>query len=271
MYTNHSKLSDTFCSVKIEVDLNHFAHDQIQADLFMAQVTTAAKALVIKEYERLYQAPHNLSEPQNQERCDLPSKVTPEFKTPEESDSQPIIKPKDDSGFNLRERLPNSNVVDIESLTIQKAVTENSLVRCPSCGQSHCLAANSGSRIYFMAKNYATNEFDIVAEYDSLTNTSFIDICKDEEGGLKGYYEMIRKLPFKKDIELVVDNHTEIFCPVCHESESFFNWKDAYENPLRFFETENLCDACGGERVTAYIGKTEVLKCEKCGLEVPTK
>lgn len=270
MYTNHSKLSDSFCSIEIEVDLNHFAHDQIQADLFMAQVTAAAKALVIKEYGRLYQAPHNLSEPLKQERCDLSDTITLEPKKAEKPSYKPVATSSDDSGFNFRDRLPN-NTVDIQSLTIEKAVTENSLVRCPSCGQAHCLAASSGSVIYFMAKNYKTNEFDIVAEYDSVHSDLFIDICMKEDENPIDYFENIRKLPFKKYETLAVENNTEIFCPVCGKSASFIYWKDAFENPLKFFETDNLCDSCGGERVATYIDEAEVLKCEKCGLQVPAK
>lgn len=275
MYTNHSKLSDDFCSIKISVDLNHFAHDQIQADLFMAQVTAAAKELVLKEYGRLYQVPHSFSETHKQKKCDLSESTTLVSKTTVESPTSPKIKPKDDSGFNLRERLPNSNVVDIASLTVEKAVTENSLVRCPFCGQAHCLAVNSGNHIYFMARNYDSNQFDIVSEYDSLTNDLFLDICRKDLQGYLTYYDLIRQLPFKENIDFAVENNTEIFCPVCHGSNPFIDWKDAFENPLKYFETESLCDACGGERIEKVTKKSKtensktVLECERCGLAVP--
>ena len=99
----------------------------------------------------------------------------------------------------------------------------------------------------------------------------FIDICKTTDGDAKEYYALIRKLPFSKDDkDFAVDNDTEIFCPVCHDSASFFNWKKAYDQPLNFFETESLCDACGGERIERYIDKMKTLKCEKCNLEIPT-
>lgn len=270
MYTNHCKLSDDFCSVKIDVDMSQFEGDVKQIAIFLARATASAKAMVTEEYEKLQKAPHNLSEPQNQERCDLSSTITIEAETTEKPSYKPVTTNADDSGFNFRDRLPN-NTVDIQSLTIEKAVTENSLVRCPSCGQAHCLAANSGSLIYFMAKNYKTNEFDIVAEYDSIHGDLFIDICMKEDEDPIDYFENIRKLPFKKYETLAVENNTEIFCPVCGKSASFIYWKDAFENPLKFFETDNLCDSCGGERVATYIDEAEVLKCEKCGLQVPAK
>ena len=270
MYTNHCKLSDDFCSVKIDVDMSQFEGDAKQIAMFLAKVTASAKAMITEEYEKLQKAPHNLSEPQNQERCDLSSTITFEAEIAEKPSYKPVATSSDDSGFNFRDRLPN-NTVDIQSLTIEKAVTENSLVRCPSCGQAHCLAANSGSLIYFMAKNYETNEFDIIAEYDSVHSDLFFDICMKEDEDLVNYYENIRKLPFKKDETLAVENDTEIFCPVCGKSASFIYWKDAFENPLKFFETENLCDACGGEQVSYYHKKEESLKCEKCGLQVPLK
>ena len=57
-----------------------------------------------------------------------------------------------------------------------------------------------------------------------------------------------------------------MICPVCHESDTFEAWKDTFENPLNYFETEHLCDACGGEKLEKLIKKKKVYACDSCGL-----
>lgn len=192
--------------------------------------------------------------------------------TSEVEKSMPVITPieqaKTTDSFNIRERLPN-NVVDINNLTVEQAVTENSLVRCPHCGQAHCITINSGEHIYFMARDYAANEFVIVAEFDSLNNTDFVDMCFKDGDDYLQYYNAVREMPSKEDVDFAVDNDTEIFCPVCHKSSSFLQWKSAFENPLKHFETDNICDACGGERIEKFVGKRKCMSCEKCDLSTP--
>lgn len=271
MYTNRYEVSDKFCRVKIAVNIDEtdLGIDAEQLNHVMAEIAVTAKAMVMDKYKKFSKAPHNLSEPLMQERCEPMEDSMGSNKTMEIA-PHGAIKPKNDSGFNFRDRLPN-NVIDITELTIEKAVTENSLVRCPSCGQAHCLAVNSGNHVYFMARDYEKDEFSIISSYDSLNNKLFAEICRDKDGDFAEYYRLIRELPFSKENEdFAVDNNTEIFCPVCHDSASFFNWKKAYDQPLNFFETENLCDACGGERVEKHIHKMKTLKCEKCNLEIPT-
>ena len=175
----------------------------------------------------------------------------------------------------IRPRIPN-NVVDIKDLTIKQAVTEQALVRCPHCGQSHVLAVNSGENIYMMRKFYndignnsknITNEFKIIAEFDSLQSEDFVNMCCKPETDRKAYFEDIQTLPEITDKDFTVNNDTEIFCSVCCKSDTFGNWKEAYDNPLQYFETEHLCDACGGEKLEKMIKKTTIYQCEQCGLQ----
>jgi predicted RNA-binding Zn-ribbon protein involved in translation (DUF1610 family) len=49
------------------------------------------------------------------------------------------------------------------------------------------------------------------------------------------------------------------------------NWKKAFDEPLTFFETEHLCDACGGEKLEKLVKKTKMYQCDKCGLQTPFK
>jgi predicted RNA-binding Zn-ribbon protein involved in translation (DUF1610 family) len=169
----------------------------------------------------------------------------------------------------IRPRIPN-NVVDIKDLTIEKAITENALVRCPSCGQAHCLAVHS-DKIYMMRKDYDKNEFGIICEFDSLQSQDFIKACCKEETNRNFYYQDLQKIKFITTSDFAVNNDTEIFCPVCCSSNSFSEWKHAYQEPLSFFETEHLCDACGGEKLEKFIKKSKFYVCDKCGLNEPSE
>ena len=194
----------------------------------------------------------------------VPVETTPKISVPTiTSTDSPLIRP----------RIPN-NVVDVKDLTIEKAITENALVRCPHCGQAHVLAVNSGNHIYVMRRFYAhasTDEFRIVAEFDSLNSKDFINMCCKPETDRKAYFEDVQNIKMIDDKDFAANNDTEIFCPVCCKSSTFESWKDAYEHPLAYFETEHLCDACGGEKLEKLIKKTKVYQCDKCGLQTDYK
>jgi predicted RNA-binding Zn-ribbon protein involved in translation (DUF1610 family) len=186
--------------------------------------------------------------------------------------TQPTIISERDN-MVIRPRIPN-NAIDIKDLTIKQAVTEQALVRCPKCGQSHILAVNTGNRIYVMRKFYALaskDEFRIIFEFDSLTSNDFLGIYCKPETNRKAYFDDVQKMPMIDDKDFVVNNDTEIFCPVCCKSDTFMNWKEAFENPLRYFETEHLCDACGGEKLEKLIRKHKIYQCDKCGLRTDFK
>lgn len=176
--------------------------------------------------------------------------------------------------FRLRDRLPN-NVVDVKDLDIKQAVTEQALVRCPKCGQSHVLAMKSGNCIYIMRKFYSctgnNDEFRNILELDSTQTDELFSMSCTPDTDKKAYFEDIQNIKMIDDKDFTVTNDTEIFCPVCCESDTFLNWKNAYDNPLNYFETEHLCDACGGETITKMIKKNKINKCEKCGHETPYK
>jgi hypothetical protein len=166
----------------------------------------------------------------------------------------------------IRPRIPN-NVVNIEELDIKQAVTEEALVRCPNCGQAHCLAVPSGSHIYLMRRDFKDNEFGIIAEFDSLQSQDFINMCCKPETDRQAYFDDLQNITFIHNSDFAVDNNTEIFCPVCCVSSTFNLWKDAFEHPLDYFETEALCDACGGEKLEKFIKKRKMYQCDKCGLQ----
>lgn len=172
--------------------------------------------------------------------------------------------------FKIRDRLPN-NIVDVKELDIKQAVIEEALVRCPHCGQAHCLAVNAGSKIYLMERNFNNNEFNIIAEFDSLTSNDFVNVCCKPDTNRLDYFNDLQNALVINYEDFAANNDTEVFCPVCCQSDSFMNWKNAFENPLDYFETEHLCDVCGGETVTKMVKKTKITKCEHCGHETKYK
>lgn len=173
-------------------------------------------------------------------------------------------------GFKIRERIPNK-VIDVKDLNVKQAITEKALVRCPICGQAHCLAVNSGNKIYVMERDFNKDDFNIIAEFDSLTSDGFVNMCCKPETNKLDYFNDLQSVQIINYDDFAVDNNTEVFCPVCCNSSSFLDWKKAYDEPLSIFETEHLCDVCGGETITKVIKKQKVNKCEKCGYETKYK
>lgn len=195
---------------------------------------------------------------------ETPVSFTKETLESAEDSKEPTVAPVSEFP-TIRKRLPN-NVVDIKDLTVQQAIRESALVRCPKCGQAHCLAVSSGSKVYMMERQFSSNEFGIISEFDSLGSRDFVNMCCKEDTDKHLYFKDLQALKPLDDKDFAVNNDTEIFCPVCHESNTFETWKDAFENPLNYFETEHLCDACGGEKLEKWIKKKKVYACDSCGL-----
>ncbi len=175
---------------------------------------------------------------------------------------------KDD--FNIRQRLPN-NLVDVKDLDIKQAVTQKALVRCPECGQAHCLAVSSGSKVYLMERDMEHDEFNIIAEFDSLNSEEFVDVCCKPDTDRLAYFKDLQNAEMMDHRDFTADNDTEVFCPVCCKSSKFFDWKKAFEEPLNYFETTELCDVCGGETVVKMHKKNKIVQCECCGYKTDYK
>lgn len=170
----------------------------------------------------------------------------------------------------FRDRLPN-NVVDVKDLTVKQAVTENALVRCPECGQAHAIIVKSGVTMYLMRKDYSKNEFIVIAELAADDQQALLGVCCTETTNRLDYFNDLQTFKEKNSGDFTVNNETEIFCPVCQKSNAFIDWKQAFDSPLTYFETEHLCDACGGEVVEKLVKDKTYSHCEKCGLEQVVK
>lgn len=168
--------------------------------------------------------------------------------------------------FSIRERLPN-NTVDVSMLDIKKAVVESALVRCPKCGQSHALVLKDNDKYYLMRRSYASDEFGIVIEAQPQDILSLCCMDKTPKARLE-FFHKLQGLSFLDDKDFAVSNETEVFCPVCQESSSFIQWKQAWQDKRSFFEFDHICGACGGECVmdarSEKDGKNLVV-CTQCG------
>lgn len=178
------------------------------------------------------------------------------------------VRKRERENFSFRERLPN-NVIDINKLSVKEAVTENTLVRCPKCGQSHAIVLKDGSHLYLMRRCYSIAEFSIVKEIND-TPEDVISICcmdKTPKGKLD-YFFKLQEYPLMENKDFAVNNETEVFCPVCGESSPFIEWKEAHEDSMMYFEYEYICGACGGECLmdaqNEKDGK-EIVVCKECG------
>ena len=195
--------------------------------------------------------------------------VTPEIiHQPVEAPAKPAAVAQERPAF--RDRLPN-NLVDIKDLTVKQAVTENALVRCPECGQAHAIIVKSGSAMFLMRKDYDKNEFVVISEFDADQQETLLGVCCNEGTDRAAYFTDLQSFKEMPGRDFTVNNETELFCPVCQKSNAFIDWKEAYDNPLSRFETEHLCDACGGEVVEKVVKGHTYTKCESCGLERPSK
>lgn len=187
------------------------------------------------------------------------------------SDAVDRIKPvtTDRDSFGIRERIPN-NIVDVKDLDVKQAVTENALVRCPKCGQAHALVVKDSNRLFLMRKNFDNNEFEIIADTEAGNdNGEALNAMMCHNGEYLEYFKMLQDASVIDSSDFAVNNDTEIFCPVCHQSNTFMNWKDAWENPLHFFETEHICQVCGGE-ISCSVSKegSDNGVCNDCKTEV---
>lgn len=170
----------------------------------------------------------------------------------------------------IRDRLPNT--VDLSELEIKKAVTEEPMIRCPNCGQSSTvIVIVSDTVAYLMRKETVDNKetFKIVTELEP-TEENIENASLKYSVAPMVYYKDIQSIKRKKKydgLDIAVDNNTDIYCPMCREKHKFSNWLEAYRSPLELgFETELLCDVCGGEAVQTIDSKrNKILRCESCG------
>lgn len=230
------------------------------------------------DYKLIFTTEKELTESQTEDVLHHMNKAISELTSndiPAKENTTELIKPKVELPKSapvtperpaFRDRLPN-NVVDVKELTITQAVTENALVRCPECGQAHAIVVKSGNTMHLMRKDYVKNEFITISHIDASDASALAGVCCKEDTDRLDYFIDLQGFNELESEDFAVNNETEILCPVCNKSNTFIHWKEAFDMPLSRFETEHLCDACGGEVVEKLVKGKACTHCEKCGLE----
>jgi predicted RNA-binding Zn-ribbon protein involved in translation (DUF1610 family) len=165
----------------------------------------------------------------------------------------------------FRDRLPNE--IDIKDLKVTKAKTQNTIMRCPSCGQAHCGILMDGDKLFLMRRKDKSDTFDTVMQCDGGQEEFLTTVSMKEDDSKREYYESLQLMNVLDETDFVADKNTEVFCPVCHKSNKLAAWMDAYDHPEKYFEYAYVCDVCGSEMVSCvdYRKQVKELKCEECG------
>lgn len=119
--------------------------------------------------------------------------------------------------------------------------------RCPYCGQAHEL------RFTFEAE-------DLRLKQNPTMDTVWLERIRN--GVTERFNEDEREYDHYVH---ALANMIKIPCHHCHETAPKWRWTHAYQNPLLYFETENICH-CGGEMYYQGSPGTDRfgLICEKC-------
>lgn len=172
---------------------------------------------------------------------------------------------------NVKSEKPRDNKdyipgeVNLNSLKIEKAETKTSLVRCPKCGQAH-VAILEVSNIENIILVRHGNEFKYVRTVTSedLDNLMF----NKDTMNIVDYFNDFQNFKYT-DEDIMMDNVSNVYCPVCDTYNSAEKWVEAYNCPERYFEYDNICDICGGEMCQAIKEENgeERFVCENCNSE----
>jgi hypothetical protein len=145
------------------------------------------------------------------------------------------------------------------------------MIRCPNCGQAHSMTVEYKGDVYLVKLNEEMTE-----------QTLFVNGVPADGKNPK------REEWIKQFEKIPVD--TVVKCDECHEVKTTVqrvvkdgdmtteklkhntikDWLDAFEDPLKFFEMEQLCH-CGGELWMDHIpGTTQYgFVCEECNWVKP--
>ena len=184
-------------------------------------------------------------------------------------------------------RLPNTSIVDVSTIDLKKAIAQETLIRCPFCGQSHCtiIGTHQNVRVLLKKKHNGKNSYYPAATPAATGNKTINDVFSEftiagliRNKRIKEEHLHKQRLEFYNlmsnvnvtDEDFNADADTRLLCPVCGKESTLSVWVDAYVNPLKYFETGSLCEACGGELVDciendSVHGEVTVAKCEVCG------
>ena len=177
-------------------------------------------------------------------------------------------RPVNDDRPVIRGRVPNK--IDLSEFNITNAEVKEYGIRCPECGQSSKAIVMLGLDGDYYLRKENKNGKETYEAILKLENDEIDQMCKKEDVDPLVYHKDIMEIKQAKELrgkDINIDKHTNIKCPCCGNIDLYSLWIKAYEEPLEVgFESDNLCDICGGEAVD-YIDKDKKhsYKCEVCG------
>ena len=219
-------------------------------------------ALITKAVEQIAENLTNQLEVYLQETNVAPTKIEA---VATKTLSVPLEVPMEESSeFRIRNRIPNE--IDLNTLEVKQAELEKTLCRCPNCGQAHVAVVLEGSDNLLLVRDYEADEFVYV---QTLTNDERVGLTKNvyDNNYIDYYHDIQSMLSYASREDVIVEDSSCIFCPVCMRTANFSEWKDAYQRQSKYFEYEKICDICGGEvlpTITKENSKTTKYECEQC-------
>lgn len=143
--------------------------------------------------------------------------------------------------------------------------------RCPECGQAHemLFPVNNNAELVILTQSQTMSEVYVnVAFGDNLSripedHPDYETIAKQINAYVIEYDDSGRRI--KKNIP-----DTKVRCRKCEKESPIKNWFEAFDEPLKYFETENMCH-CGGELWMDKLPGSNrfVWSCDDCGWVKP--
>lgn len=161
---------------------------------------------------------------------------------------QPAPQPVDDSPV-VRKRLPNrTNVIDPSKLEVDANGSRlYNNFRCPNCGQSAVVWSDGVPVVRDIVNGNKCFEVSPASEVSSPEDFTYERACE-----LSG-----------EQVSIVCNEDAVCKCPRCEHIDKTQSFIDAYLEPLKYFEAEQLCPLCGDEVcITIDNNNQQCWKCE---------
>ena len=178
-----------------------------------------------------------------------------------------VVKDNTDKEDLLQEREDKQYIpgeVNLNNLNVEKAETKPFLLRCPNCGQCHTAILKLSDKENILLVRHG-DEFKYVS---TVTGEDLEGLRLKEGMDIVDYFNDLQSFKYTEE-DVVVDDTSNIYCPMCDSYQSAEEWIYAYEHPEKMFEYDKICDVCGGEMCQSIVeenGKDNFI-CEKCHSE----
>lgn len=140
------------------------------------------------------------------------------------------------------------------------------MFRCPNCARVYKMPL---SHNYSLLASTNLTCFVVVREPFSADNAAkaFAQMVY-EPASLEDAFRYVEQFePSYRDLGTYTND--TIPCPVCKKSHSWREWQEAFENPMDYFDAEELCPNGHELWMTRMSNGKYALACEECGWVKP--